>query len=240
MRAPQLVVALDVDELEQAAELIDQLGSLGVLFKMGYEAIYNFGLSEIARIVQRNRVGIFADVKLHDIPRTVAAAIRGFVGPNVRIVNVHALGGTEMMRAAVTAVHERADEISVAPPLVLAVTILTSLDSQATSEIGLGEDVEGSVMRLATLAKDSGCDGVVASADEVPALKLRFGAGFVALSPGIRPSGAPSGDQRRVATPREAVAAGADYLVVGRPITEADDPRAAAEMILEEMASVGR
>ncbi|MDQ2991828.1 MAG: orotidine-5'-phosphate decarboxylase, partial [Candidatus Eremiobacteraeota bacterium] len=167
---------------------------------------------------------------------TVARAMRRLVRPGAHIVNVHALGGDEMMRQAVEAASERSAELGITPPHVFAVTILTSIASQDLLELGLHGGLGENAIRLAALARDAGCTGVVCSAREVPDLKTFFGHDFLALTPGIRPLGSAHGDQKRVVTPSEAVAAGSDYLVVGRPITDAANPFEAAKSILEEMS----
>jgi orotidine-5'-phosphate decarboxylase len=238
---PQLIVALDVDGLDSAQALVQRLRGLDVIFKVGHEALYGYG-EAILRALGAAGAQIFVDAKLHDIPRTVAAGVRALVRPGVRIINVHALGGAEMMDAAVRAAHERARELAIEPPEIYAVTILTSLSAADLGEIGLGGGPGENVIRLAALARDARCAGVVCSTHEVGDLKRFFGSEFGALCPGIRPGGEAHGDQKRVATPTEAARAGADYIVVGRPITRAADPRAAAERILSEtlQAQYGR
>jgi orotidine-5'-phosphate decarboxylase len=233
---PRLVVALDVPAFEDAAALVRTLAPLGVIFKVGFEPLFAYG-DAILALLAREHAGYFLDVKLHDIPRTVGAAVRQAVRPGMRIVNVHALGGLEMMAAAVENAATRAAEIGCEPPLVLAVTLLTSLDQAAMHQLGIAGSVEDAVLALASLAKRAGCGGVVIGAHEVVTMKAALGDEFRALCPGIRPAGSAAGDQRRVATPAAAVAAGADYLVVGRPIVEADDPPAAVRGLLAEMRS---
>ena len=233
----QLIVALDVAGPDEAENLIDALYELDVIVKIGLEALYGYPERIFAYCAARD-VRTFVDAKLHDIPRTVDAAIRRLVRPNARIVNVHALGGLEMMRAAVDAAGERASELGIPPPQIFAVTILTSIAPEDLLELGLHGGPGENATRLAALARDAGCAGVVCSAHEVRDLKQFFGDDFLTLTPGIRPAGTAHGDQKRVMTPSQAVAAGADYLVVGRPITQADDPVAAARAILEEMHGV--
>jgi orotidine-5'-phosphate decarboxylase len=232
--AAQLIVALDVPGPDQAERLIDQLYGLDLIFKIGIEALYGYP-DRIFAYCEARDVRTFVDAKLHDIPRTVEAAARQLVRPNVQILNVHALGGNEMMRAAVDASLERAQELQITPPQVFAVTILTSIAPEDLNELGLQGGAGENAIRLAALARDAGCAGVVCGAREVPDLKRFFGEDFLALTPGIRPVGEPHADQKRVVSPSEAVALGADYLVVGRPITQAADPAAAARAILDEM-----
>jgi orotidine-5'-phosphate decarboxylase len=180
----------------------------------------------------------FIDAKVHDIPRTVGAAVKQLVRYGTHIVNIHALGGREMMQAAVQASNERADDLGMTRPHVFAVTVLTSMSPGDLLDVGLAGDAVENAMRLARLAKDSGCSGVVCSPHESRDIKTALGSDFLTLTPGIRPAGAAHGDQKRVTTPADAVRAGADYLVVGRPITQAPDAFAAARAILEEMNSV--
>jgi orotidine-5'-phosphate decarboxylase len=231
---PKLIVALDVDTYEAASALVDRLAPLGVIFKVGYEPLFGYGDAIRAKLEAAN-AQIFIDAKLHDIPRTVEAAVRSLVRPGVRILTVHALGGNDMLQAAVGAARERARELAIEPPEIFAVTILTSIAPEDLNELGLLGGPGENVIRLAALARDARCTGVVCSPLEVRDLKAFFGADFAALCPGIRPSGASHGDQKRVATPSSAVEAGADYLVVGRPIVEAADPVAVARDILGEM-----
>jgi len=232
-----LVVALDVDSLERARTLIDDLYELDVIFKVGIESLYGYG-SELLAYIEKRDVRYFADAKLHDIPRTVAAGARALVRPGVHIMTVHALGGNEMMAAAVEAAQDRAQELGLTVPYVFAVTVLTSIGNEDLRELGLSGGPGENAIRLAALARDAGCSGIVCSAHEVADVKQFFGQDFLTLTPGIRPAGSVHADQKRVTTPAQAVAAGADYLVVGRPITEAEDARAAARAILDEMQSV--
>jgi orotidine-5'-phosphate decarboxylase len=232
--AAQLIVALDVPTPEEAERLIDRLYELDVIVKIGLEALCGYP-DRIFSYCEKRDVRTFIDSKLHDIPRTVEAAIKQLVRPNAHIINVHALGGMEMMRAAVDGASERAAELGITAPHVFAVTILTSIAPEDLNELGLQGGPGENAMRLSALARDAGCSGVVCSAQEVSDLKRFFGDDFLALTPGIRPSGAAHGDQKRVTTPAQAVASGSDYLVVGRPITEAKDPLAAARAILDEM-----
>ncbi|MEO6914149.1 MAG: orotidine-5'-phosphate decarboxylase [Candidatus Baltobacteraceae bacterium] len=229
-----LIVALDVETPERAEGLIDRLYELDVIFKIGLESLYGYG-ERIFKYLESRDVRYFVDAKLHDIPRTVGAAIRELVRPGAQIINVHALGGDEMMRTAVESAQERARELGLAVPQIFAVTILTSIAAQDLNELGLQGGPGENAIRLAALARDAGCSGVVCSAHEVADLKQFFGVDFLTLTPGIRPAGTPHADQKRVMTPAQAVAAGSDYLVVGRPITQAEDPLQAAKSVLAEM-----
>ncbi len=232
----QLVVALDVAGADEAERLVDQLYELDPIFKIGLEAIYGYGDRLFSYFAARD-VRYFVDAKLHDIPNTVARAIKQFVRPGAHIINIHALGGDWMMRRAVEAVRERADVLEIAAPHVFAVTILTSIAREDLLELGLHGGLGENTTRLAALARDAGCSGVVCSAHEAKDMKTFFGQDFLTLTPGIRPAGTERDDQKRVMTPKAAVDAGSDYLVVGRPITGAENPLQAAKNILQEMRS---
>ncbi len=234
----KLIVALDVPVYDDAVRLLAALAPLGVLFKIGNEALYGYG-ERLCAEFERRGAAYFADAKLHDIPRTVAAGVRALVRPGARIINLHALGGNDMMIAAVEAAAERAHELGIETPQIFAVTLLTSHAPEELGELGLQGGPGENVMRLAALARDARCAGVICSTHEVRDLKGYFGTDFLTLCPGIRPTGTPHGDQRRVATPAEATRAGADYIVVGRPIVEAPDPIAAARAVLAEMEAAG-
>ena len=231
---PRLVVALDVPTAARAVALVERLAPLGVLFKVGYEAFYGFGDGVRAALASQE-AGYALDLKLHDIPRTVDAAIHAVVRPGVRILTVHALGGAQMLEAAVNAAGERAAELSIPVPEIFAVTVLTSIGAEDLGELGFTGGPGENAMRLAALARDARCAGVVSSVREVPDLKAFFGSEFKTFCPGIRPAGSAHGDQKRAATPLEARAAGVDYAVVGRPIVEDADPVAAARAILAEL-----
>lgn len=233
--AAQLIVALDVPTAEDAERLVDRLYELDVIVKIGLEALFGYP-ERILSYCEARDVRVFVDAKLHDIPRTVAAATAQLVRPNVQILNVHALGGLDMMRAAVDTSQERAAQLGISAPQIFAVTLLTSIPPEDLNELGLNGGPGENAIRLAALARDAGCSGVVCSAHEVADLKRFFGDDFLTLTPGIRPSGSFHGDQKRVSTPAEAVAAGSDYIVVGRPILEAEDPVVATKAILEEMS----
>jgi orotidine-5'-phosphate decarboxylase len=231
---PKLIVALDVDDLAVATSLVERLAPLGVWFKVGYEPLYGFGDAILARLADHG-ANAFVDAKMHDIPRTVEAGMRALVRPGVRIVTVHALGGNEMLQAAVLGASDRAAELGVESPEVFAITLLTSIAPEDLGELGLAGGPQENVFRLAALARDARCAGVVCSPHEARDLKAFFGADFKVICPGIRPSGSDAGDQKRMATPRGAVEAGADFLVVGRPIVRAADPVDAARAIIAEM-----
>ena len=231
---PRLVVALDVPDPERAVSLVDRLAPLGVLFKVGYEAFYGYA-PVIGEALRRHEAGYVLDLKLHDIPRTVHAAVRHVVVPGVRMLTVHALGGREMLEAAVDAARERAAELHIPAPEIYAVTILTSIGAKDLDELGFAGEPGDNAIRLATVARDARCNGVVCSVNEVERLGSFFGTTLGTLCPGIRPGGSVHGDQKRVATPRDAREAGATYAVVGRPIVADADPVGAARAILAEL-----
>lgn len=233
--AERLIVALDVDSLAEAKKLVESLSPLGVTFKVGLQLFCREGPAAVAAV---RRLGgeVFLDLKLHDIPNTAAQASRALAGLGVRMFNLHAAGGRAMLAEAAREARREAARVGVAPPLLLGVTLLTSLGQrELNEELGVTGGVEEQAIRLAFLCLQAGLDGVVASPREVPAIKAACGKGFLAVTPGVRPAGAEAGDQQRVLTPGEAIRAGADYLVVGRPITAAPDPHAMARKILAEM-----
>lgn len=228
-RTNPVFVALDTPELARALRLAALVAPHVGGFKVGLEFLTATGPEGLRRIVDLGRP-VFADVKFHDIPNTVAGAARALAAQQVAYFNVHASGGAAMMRAAREAIANFDPR-----PKLLAVTILTSLDSADLSELGLQGTARERVVRLATLAQVCGLDGVVCSAEEIEAVREACGPGFLIVTPGIRPEGAALADQRRVKTPKEALAAGADILVIGRPITAAADPAEAARAIAAEL-----
>ena len=228
----QILVALDVESRDRAIELADTLrGAVGG-FKIGSRLFTAEGPAIVRALTDRGD-RVFLDLKYHDIPNTVATAVAAATELGVWMVNVHAAGGTAMMRAARAAAHETAAKRNAAPPLVIAVTVLTSLNQAALTDIGIAIELMDQVLRLAELTKEAGLDGVVASPRETAAIRRRCGAAFAIVTPGIRGGAADAakGDQERTMSPAEAVAAGASYLVVGRPIIAASDPLAAARAI---------
>jgi len=246
--ADRVLVALDVERPADAEALLDRLEGVLSGCKIGSQLFTAAGPAVVEHARKRGW-RVFLDLKYHDIPSTVAGAVREATRLGVALLTVHASGGVRMMRAAAEAAARAADEFGCPRPRCLAVTVLTSLDRRALDvELGVPATVEAHVLHLAQLAREAGLDGCVASPREVRTLRLALGPGWVIVTPGIRPrsalAAAPTArppdagdDQVRVATPAAALAAGADYLVVGRPITAAADPRAAAEALLRELAA---
>jgi orotidine-5'-phosphate decarboxylase len=226
----RLIVALDVSSAAAAQKIVAAVGDSALTYKVGMQLYTAEGPSVVRELVASGR-RVFLDLKYHDIPNTVGSAVREAAQLGVSMLTVHASGGEEMLRAAAEAAASQA-----ALPLVLAVTVLTSLDDGDLNKQGVRGSVVDQVLRLAALALSNGCKGVVASAQEAAALREELGRDFVIVTPGVRPAGSGHADQVRVVTPGEAVASGATYIVVGRPITEAADPAAEARAILGQMA----
>jgi orotidine-5'-phosphate decarboxylase len=229
----QLLVALDVDSATRARGLADSLRGVVGGFKIGTRLFTSNGPSFVEELAGRGD-RIFLDLKFHDIPNTVAGAVTAATRLGVWMLNVHASGGSAMMRAARQSADNEAARMSRPAPLVIAVTMLTSLSEAMLTDIGVSGSMASQVERLAALTQSSGLDGVVASPQEIPFIRTRCGGEFVIVTPGIRGADDAKGDQRRTLTASEALGAGASYLVVGRPIIGAADPRAAAERIVAE------
>lgn len=237
MNNAKLIVALDVDSFDAARELIDRLEDSVDIFKVGSQMFTAYG-PFVTRYLQAKGKKVFLDLKFHDIPNTVASAVKSAVSLSVApgkednfapmyMLTVHTSGGQEMLEAAVNAAREQADKLKVKRPLMVGVTVLTS---QAKDD-----KLEALVIERALLAKRAGLDGVVASVEEAGLIKRYCGDSFLVVTPGIRPAGTDVGDQKRVATPQGAIESGSDYLVVGRPIVQAEHPFDAATAILKEM-----
>ncbi len=232
----RLIVALDVENLGQADALLDRLQGVVGTFKVGVRLFTACGPAAV-ELVQKRGCSVFLDLKFHDIPSTVAGAVREATRLGVSMLTVHAWGGSPMLRAAAETAREAAREFSVAKPICLAVTVLTSLDrARLQGELNVPLSIEGQVLQLAQLAKTAGLDGSVSAPEEIRTVRSALGREWVIVTPGVRPAGSDPGDQARVSTPEKAISAGANYLVVGRPITEAADPKAAATAILDIMA----
>jgi orotidine-5'-phosphate decarboxylase len=221
----RLIVALDVPSAREASALVERLQGAAGMFKVGSQLFTEAG-PDFVRGLRARGEKVFLDLKFHDIPNTVANAVARAAGLGVSLLTVHALGGRAMLEAAMRALPDRSAR-------VLAITVLTSHVEGSLSELGLSGSIQDAARRLALLSREAGVDGVVASPREIAPLREGCGPGFLIVTPGIRPKGAAPGDQARTATPEAAVGAGADYIVVGRPIIEAPDPRAAAEAIVQ-------
>jgi orotidine-5'-phosphate decarboxylase len=225
-----LIVALDVESMREVESVLKKLGSSVDFYKVGLKLFTHYG-PEVVKWLRRKRKRIFLDLKFHDIPNTVAEACREAVRLKVDMLTLHAGGGSEMMKAAAAAAKDEAKRSKAELPYLMAVTVLTSMDS--LSELGLDVSPADQVRRLARLAKDSGVAGVICSPHEIAPLRQELPRGFKIVTPGVRPAGAEKGDQKRVKTPEEAFRLGADAVVVGRPILQAKDPRRVALGILK-------
>ena len=225
----RLIVALDVSSATQARQLVQSIGESATTYKIGKQLFTAEGPQSVRDLIASGRK-VFLDLKFHDIPNTVRAAVRSAAELGVSMLTVHASGGSKMLKAAVEAAAQ-----SPSRPMILAVTVLTSLSDDDLQETGVSGTVLSQVLRLGALARKAGCGGLVASAKEAAELRRELGEGFAIVTPGVRPAGAAAGDQARVVTPRDAIIAGASHLVVGRPITEASDPAKAARAIIGEI-----
>ncbi len=229
----RLIIPLDVSGTDDAMDLVRRLAGRVGMFKVGLELFCSAGPGIVTRIVDSG-ARVFLDLKFHDIPNTVARAVSAVAGLGASLIDVHLAGGREMVRAAADALAASVPR-GVEPPLLLGITVLTSLDADALRATGVPASPDEQVLALAGLGKEAGVGGVVASARETAAVKAACGGDFVVVTPGVRPAGSTTGDQKRVMTPREAVEAGADYLVIGRPITQAPDPLRVVEEIAREI-----
>lgn len=227
-----LIVALDVSSAAAAQKIVAAVGESAFFYKVGKQLFTAEGPAIVRDLVASGR-RVFLDLKFHDIPNTVAAAVAEAAKLKVSMLTVHASGGSRMLQAA-----SQAAAASAAKPLVLGVTVLTSFREADVEEVGFSGRVVDNVLRLAALARANGCGGIVTSAREAGEVRRELGAGFAIVTPGVRPAGSEVGDQARVVTPAQAIAAGATHIVVGRPITAAPDPAAATRAIIEEMAGV--
>jgi orotidine-5'-phosphate decarboxylase len=226
----KVVVALDFDNESSALAFVDSISVNSCRLKVGKEMFTYFGPDFVKKLVGKG-FDVFLDLKFHDIPNTVAKAVTAAAELGVWMVNVHATGGEKMMRAA----HEALVPYGDKAPLLIAVTVLTSMEQSELPLIGVNTPLDVHVVKLATLAKASGLDGVVCSAQEATQLKAKLGLDFKLVTPGIRPAGSALGDQKRIMTPLNAVEAGSDYLVIGRPITQSDNPKEVLAAINSEL-----
>jgi len=229
----RLIVALDVSSATQARQIVQSIGESASTYKIGKQLFTAEGPQIVRDLVSSGRK-VFLDLKFHDIPNTVAAAVGESAKLGVSMLTVHASGGSKMLKAAAEAAAH-----SESKPMVLAVTVLTSLSDVDLAELGVSGSVLTQVLRLGALARNAGCGGLVASAKEAAELRRELGDDFAIATPGVRPAGSAAGDQARVLTPQQAIAAGATYLVVGRPILESPDPAQAAAAIISEISQRG-
>ncbi len=229
--------AIDTPDLGVATTWAAQIGDYVGGIKLGLEFISAHGPKGITQVMKASDLPVFLDVKFHDIPNTVAGAVKAIAATGPLMVNVHAAGGRAMMQAAAEAASEAAYEHVVSRPLVIGITVLTSLGDDDLAECGVMGPVDEHALRLAVLAKESGLDGVVCSPREVAKIRAECGPNFKLVTPGVRLEGSEAHDQKRFMTPDQALAEGADYLVIGRPITSAEDPAAAAQSIVTALAA---
>ncbi len=230
----KLIVALDYTDISKAEEIVNNLDDSIDFYKVGLELFLN-SQGRILEFLKRKNKKIFLDLKFHDIPNTVAQAARWAAELEVEMFNVHASGGREMQRMTVDAVNLEAIKNGVKPPLLIAVTVLTSFDEEGFQEVGFRKPINESALQLAKISNEIGMDGVVCSALESKSIKNAFGNEFLTVCPGVRPLWSASQDQKRIVTPKQAKENLADYIVIGRPITANEEPVKAALMILEEL-----
>lgn len=230
----RLIVALDVATMAEVRQLVETLGDAVSYYKVGMQLFYSVGMECLTYLREAGK-DVFLDLKMHDIPNTVAQGAASLTRLGVTMINVQASGGPAMMRAAAAMVAETAASLGIPRPKLIAVTVLTSMDQAEWASLRSAASIPDQVVHLARMAKEAGLDGVVASPQEAELIREACGKDFAIITPGVRPRGAALNDQSRVAAPADALQAGAHYLVVGRPITAAKDPRAAALAILDEM-----
>jgi len=234
---PRLIAALDFPTAEAAQQAVKEIGDAVSYYKVGMELYYAAG-NDMIRFLKENGKKVFLDLKLQDIPNTVASALKVETTLGVDMINVHAVGGKKMMEAAAKAVKEKAEELGIERPKLLAVTILTSMDEEQFADLNYNNTIAEQVVSLAKLAKAAGLDGVVASPKEAAAIRKACGSDFLIVTPGVRPAGSALDDQSRVTTPAQAFANGSSHIVVGRPIMKAEDRKEAAAAIVEEIKNL--
>lgn len=239
MADDRLIVALDVSTMDAMKEIVTSLGDAVSFYKVGMELFYAEG-EQTVRYLQEQNKQVFLDLKLHDIPNTVAHGVSSLTRLGANLITMHGQGGPVMMKAAVQAARETTEQLGVERTKLLAITVLTSFDDEAWTSTGGQLPISDQVIRLAKLAKECGMDGVVCSALEAKMIREACGDDFLIVTPGIRPSFAATDDQKRIATPASALQDGASRLVIGRPITQAENPREAVRLIIEEMENVSK
>lgn len=233
----RLIVALDVHDTDSVQKTVTALGDTVNFYKVGMELFYSVG-SDVVKYLKSEGKNIFLDLKLHDIPNTVAQGLCSLTHLGADILNIHAGGGFTMMKTAADRLHAEAERKKIPCPKLIAITVLTSINQNDWEDLGQTNNIKGQVLRLAKLAQKAGLDGVVASPQEAELIREACGDDFMIVTPGIRPAGGDADDQSRIATPSAALKSGATHLVVGRPILKAKDPKEAAEKILAEMETV--
>lgn len=239
MADDRLIVALDVSTMDAMKSIVSSLGDSVNFYKVGMELFYAEG-DQTVRYLQEHGKHVFLDLKLHDIPNTVAHGVSSLTRLGANLITIHGQGGPIMMKAAAEAARESAEKLGIERPKLLAITVLTSFDDESWTSIGGQLPIADQVIRLAKLAKESGMDGVVCSALEAKMIREACGPDFLIVTPGIRPFFAATNDQKRIATPSSALQDGASRLVIGRPITQAEHPQEAVRLIIEEMESVSK
>jgi len=233
----RIVLALDVDDLDEAEKLVVELKDYVGYFKIGLQLFTSYGLSAI-KMIRDNGGKVYCDLKFHDIPNTVSHACSNLIKHNINFFNVHLQGGSKMVTQVVKTAKETSKKLGIDPPTILGISLLSSFGQRTlTEELCVEKNIEAYSMQLTKIAKDSGLDGIVAGASEAKKIRQEFGEDFIILCPATRPTWSAVNDQVRVDTPTEAIRAGVDYLVIGRPITDADDKVAAAKLIIDEINS---
>lgn len=238
MADDRLIVALDVHSQDEVKRLVEELGDSVNYYKVGMELFYSVGHQILPWLIESQKKKIFLDLKLHDIPNTVAAGLCSLMNHGVNMLNLHAGGGYTMMKTAADRIKAEAERQNIECPKLIAVTILTSINQEDWTGLGYQCSIRDQVVRLAKLAKSAGLDGVVASPQESSAIREACGEEFLIVTPGVRPAGAAINDQSRISTPAQALRNGASHLVVGRPIIAAENPREAALSIIDEIKSI--
>lgn len=233
----RIILALDVDDLSEAEKLVVELKDYVGYFKIGLQLFTSYGLSAI-KMVRDHGAKVYCDLKFHDIPNTVSHACSNLIKHNINFFNIHLQGGSKMVSQVVKTAKEISKSLGIDPPTILGVSLLSSFGQRTlTEELGVEKNIEVYIMQLTKLAKDNGLDGIAASASEAKKIRQEFGDDFIILCPATRPTWAAVNDQVRVDTPTEAINAGVDYLVIGRPITGAEDKIAAVKLIIDEINS---
>jgi len=233
-REERIIVALDVNDMDEVEKLVDKLRPVIKIFKIGSQLFTSCGIQAMD-VIRRKGCKVFLDLKYHDIPDIVMKASRAAVRQNIHMFTVHALGGLTMMEKALQAAKEESARLNIRRPIILGVTILTSFDKKDMQSVGISGTVDEEVIKLVKLCEKAGLDGIVASPQELPKIRKIVKEDFLIVTPGIRPAWSQKSDQKRIATPKEAIDMGANYLVIGRPIKDETDPKAAAERIIEEI-----